>query len=66
MYIFFRVRLGYNIGNQGSNTNIIIQERSGRTLFGRISNNIPENDVGVCRNIGLLGTYFLGKDSLRN
>ena len=28
-----------------------IQERSGRTLFGRISNNIPENDVGVCRNI---------------
>ena len=27
------------------------QERSGRTLFGRISNNIPENDVGVCRNI---------------
>ena len=30
---------------------IPIQERSGRTLFGRISNNIPENDVGVCRNI---------------
>ena len=28
-----------------------IQERSGRTLFGKISNNIPENDVGVCRNI---------------
>ena len=28
-----------------------IQEISGRTLFGRISNNIPENDVGVCRNI---------------
>ena len=25
----------------------LIQERSGRTLFGRISNNIPENDVGV-------------------
>ena len=21
-------------------------------MFGRISNNIPENDVGVCRNIG--------------
>ena len=29
----------------------IIQERSGQTMFGRISNNIPENDVGVCRNI---------------
>ena len=28
-----------------------IQERSGQTMFGRISNNIPENDVGVCRNI---------------
>ena len=28
-----------------------IQERYGRTLFGRISNNITENDVGVCRNI---------------
>ena len=24
-----------------------IQERSGQTMFGRISNNIPENDVGV-------------------
>ena len=23
-----------------------------QTMFGRISNNIPENDVGVCRNIG--------------
>ena len=32
-----------------------IQERSGRTLFGRISNNIPENDVGVCRNIASQG-----------
>ena len=32
-------------------TPLRIQERSGRTLFGRISNNIPENDVGVCRNI---------------
>ena len=31
-----------------------IQERSGRTLFGRISNNIPENDVGVCRNITVI------------
>ena len=28
-----------------------IQERSGQTMFGRISNNVPENDVGVCRNI---------------
>jgi hypothetical protein len=28
-----------------------IQERSGQTLFGSISNNIPENDVGVFRNI---------------
>ena len=37
-------------------TEHVIQERSGRTLFGRISNNIPENDVGVCRNIGVLGT----------
>ena len=39
-----------------------IQERSGRTLFGRISNNIPENDVGVCRNIVINGpnpTYII-------
>ena len=28
-----------------------IKGRSGQTLFGRIPNNIPENDVGVCRNI---------------
>ena len=28
-----------------------IQGRSGQTMFGRISNNIPENNVGVCRNI---------------
>ena len=38
---------GTRINKQGE----CIQERSGRTLFGRISNNIPENDVGVCRNI---------------
>jgi hypothetical protein len=36
-----------------------IQERvgtKGQTLFfvpNQISNNIPENDVGVCRNIGI-------------
>ena len=35
-----------------------IQERSGRTLFGRISNNIPENDVGVCRNIVIIMSKF--------
>ena len=40
-----------------TNTRVYIQERvgsvreKGRTLFGRISSNILENDVGVCRNI---------------
>ena len=36
-----------------------IQERSGRTKFGRISNNIPENDVGVCRNITVERDVFI-------
>ena len=27
-------------------------------MFGRISNNIPENDVGVCRNIEISISYF--------
>ena len=37
-----------------------IQERSGQTMFDRISNNIPENDVGVCRNISnIVGIYDL-------
>ena len=40
------------VAGGGRKTRRRIQERSGRTLFGRISNNIPENDVGVCRNIG--------------
>ena len=40
-----------------------IQERSGRTLFGRISNNIPENDVGVCRNIGYDNQDVFNPDS---
>ena len=39
------------VAGGGRKTRRRIQERSGRTLFGRISN-IPENDVGVCRNIG--------------
>ena len=39
-----------------------IQERSGQTMFGRISNNIPENDVGVCRNI--IGDGDLNESSL--
>ena len=40
----------------------IIQERYGRTLFGRISNNIPENDVGVCRNIVVSDTVVESDD----
>ena len=40
----------------------IIQERYGRTLFGRISNNIPENDVGVCRNIVVSDTEVESDD----
>ena len=27
-------------------------------MFGRISNNIPENDVGVCRNINQYCLFF--------
>ena len=47
-YVVFR-----NIQERSGQTMVrsATQERYGRTLFGRISNNIPENDVGVCRNI---------------
>jgi hypothetical protein len=51
LYVDLSEKFGTKKSKKNPNSEKPIQERSGQTLFGRISNNIPENDVGVFRNI---------------